>query len=152
MLLVRVLKVASTKWKNIGVGLEISRLVSSQYIQEKSFQAKKIIRTMFFIFFCRKSAVKIGAKFHNCTRASLIRSGFKTKGASTFYRIFFNLRKFTAVVRNEPLGWDHHHSIPFFLLFYICLPRPAPLSQSSAALRLNKEIFANLSRLRIKEF
>ena len=79
---VMTLKLASTKWKNIGVGLEISRLVSSQYIQEKSFQAKKIIRTMFFIFFWRKSAVKIGAKFHNCSRASLIRSGFKTKGAN----------------------------------------------------------------------
>ena len=85
---------------------------------------------MFFIFFCRKSAVKIGAKFHNCTRASLIRSGFKTKGASTFYRIFFNLRKFTAVVRNEPLGWDHHHSIPFFLLFYICFsPARSPITK-----------------------
>ena len=107
---------------------------------------------MFFIFFCRKSALKIGAKFHNCTRASLIRSGFKTKGASTFYRIFFNLRKFTAVVRNEPLGWDHHHSIQFFFLFKICLPRLAPLSQSSAALKIKKEIFANLSRLRMKEF
>ena len=33
--------VASTKWKNVGVGLAIFRLVPSQYIQAKSFQAKK---------------------------------------------------------------------------------------------------------------
>ena len=138
--------------KKIGVGIEISRFVSSHYIHEKSFQAKKFIRMTFFIFFCRKSAMKIGAKFHNCTRASLICSGFKTKGGSTFYRIFFNLRKLTAKFRNKPLGWDYHHLIPFFSLFYICLPRLAPLSQSSAALKFNKEIFANLSRLRINEF
>ena len=93
--------------------MTVSRLISPQCIQAKSFQAKKIIRTMFFIFFCRKSAVKIGAKFHNCTRASLIRSDFITKGASTFYRIFFNQRKFTAVVRNEPLGWDQHQSLGY---------------------------------------
>ena len=129
--------VASTKGKKIGVGLAISRFFFSQYIQAKSFQAKKITRTTFFIIFCRKSAMKIGAKFHSCNLASLIHSDFSTKGASTFQRIFFNLRKLIAVFRSKPLGRDYHHSIPFFALFYICLPRLAPLYQSSVAIKIN---------------
>ena len=146
------LKLASTKRKKVWVELAIFRLVSSQNIQVKSFQAKKIIRTTFFIIFCRKSAVKTGAKFHSCTLASFIRSGFFTRGASTFYRIFFNLRKFIAVVRNKSHWWDHHHLIPFFVLFDICLPRLAPLYQSSVSIKINMQIFADLSQLRIKIF